>query len=344
MSNRRLFGTLVAFLLIAVFSVSLCFATTYDQVASSSDMTTVEEVGVEGMEPIAPKDVENGTYDVQMESSSSMFRIAKAELNVTDDAMTVDMTLNSTSYPYLYAGTAKEAAALNDVTKYIAPTEDADGNYVFSVPVKALDDGFACAAFSKNKEKWYDRTLLVRADSLPAGAVKVALPDYEALEKAAQEKRVEALKNEETESSAKAEPMKIDKRNGTYYIDVSMTGGTGRASITSPTNLIVQDGKAYAVIIWSSNKYDYMIVDGEKILPYRTDENSAFQIPITKMDAPMKVIADTTAMSKPHEIEYELTFDSSSIKATSAKLWVLMGAVGLMLIAGGAMTYYFWKS
>ncbi|MBR5753475.1 MAG: hypothetical protein IKX83_03220, partial [Clostridia bacterium] len=62
MSNRRLFGTLVAFLLIAVFSVSLCFATTYDQVASSSDMTTVEEVGVEGMEPIAPKDVENGTY------------------------------------------------------------------------------------------------------------------------------------------------------------------------------------------------------------------------------------------------------------------------------------------
>ena len=62
------------------------------------------------------------------------------------------------------------------------------------------------------------------------------------------------------------------------------------------------------------------------------------------MDAPMKVIADTTAMSKPHEIEYELTFDSSSIKATSAKLWVLMGAVGLMLIAGGAMTYYFWKS
>ena len=31
-------------------------------------------------------------------------------------------------------------------------------------------------------------------------------------------------------------------------------------------------------------------------------------------DKPVTVIADTTAMSEPHEIEYTLTFDSSSVK------------------------------
>lgn len=345
MRNHKLFASLLAVLMIVVFCLPMSFAVSYDKVASSSDMTTVEEVGVEGMEAIGPADVENGTYDVEMESSSSMFKIAKASLTVTDNAMSVAMTLNSSSYPYLYAGTAKEAAALNDVTKYIAPEEDADGNYVFTVPINALDEGFACAAFSKNKEQWYDRTLLVRADSLPEGAVKVELPDYEALEKAAQEKRIEAAKEDSSEKTVEDLAMATNRKNGTYYIDVSMTGGTGKASIESPTNLIVQEGKCYAAIIWSSNKYDYMIVDGVKIEPYRTDEeNSAFQIPITKMDEPMKVIADTTAMSVPHEIEYELTFDSSSIHSNTKLFWILTVVLVVVCAIGAYVVWRFWKA
>ena len=51
-------------------------------------------------------------------------------------------------------------------------TEEADGTYSFTVPVKAApDEGIDCAAFSKKKEKWYDRTLVFRADSLPADAL-----------------------------------------------------------------------------------------------------------------------------------------------------------------------------
>lgn len=345
MKNRKLFGTLLAFLLILAFCVPLCFATSYDQVASSSDMTTVEEVGLEGMKPIAAKDVENGDYDVEMESSSSMFKIAKAELNVTDDAMTVDMTLNSTSYPYLYAGTAKEAAALNDVSKYIAPTEDAEGNYVFTVPVEALDEGFACAAFSKNKEKWYDRTLLVRAGSLPAGAVKVELPDYEALEKAAQDKRIEELKEERNLNGLKTKGVEVDLPNGTYNIEVSMTGGSGKASITSPTTLMVMDGRAYATVQWSSPNYDYMIVDGEKLEPQNVEKgsNSSFLVPILKFDEPMTVIADTTAMSKPHEIEYQLTFKRDSVKRYGNTLWWIMTALVVVIGAGIYGFYRFWN-
>ena len=53
---------------------------------------------------------------------------------------------------------------------YIPFTENADGTHTFTVPVEALDSGIACAAFSKKKEIWYDRTLVFRADSLPMDA------------------------------------------------------------------------------------------------------------------------------------------------------------------------------
>ena len=81
----------------------------------------------------------------------------------------------------------------------------------------------------------------------------------------------------------------------------------------SPAKLTVAGGEAYAEIIWSSNKYDYMIVGGEKILPTDTEEFSVFDIPVSGFDYNMKVSADTTAMSTPHEIEYTLYFDSSSV-------------------------------
>ena len=46
------------------------------------------------------------------------------------------------------------------------------------------------------------RNLLVRADSLPQDAVNVKLPDYEELEKAAQDKRIAAMQKEQEEKLA----------------------------------------------------------------------------------------------------------------------------------------------
>ena len=74
----------------------------------------------------------------------------------------------------------------------------------------------------------------------------------------------------------------------------------------------VTNGKAVAEIIWSSNKYDYMIVNDEKYLPVSVEENSVFEIPVDIFDSEFTVYADTTAMSTPHEIEYKLCFDSST--------------------------------
>ena len=91
-------------------------------------------------------------------------------------------------------------------------------------------------------------------------------------------------------------------------------GGSGKASVQSPAKLTVKNGAAFAELIWSSNKYDYMLVDGEKYLPTSTEELSVFEIPVAQFDTKLKITADTTAMSTPHEIEYTIYFDSASIK------------------------------
>ena len=102
-------------------------------------------------------------------------------------------------------------------------------------------------------------------------------------------------------------------KDGEYTVSAELEGGSGKASVQSPAKLTVKDGKAMAEIIWSSNKYDYMIVDEEKILPVSTDEVSVFEIPVNGFDYKMPVAADTTAMSTPHEVQYTIYFDSSSI-------------------------------
>ena len=139
--------------------------------------------------------------------------------------------------------------------------------------------------------------------------------------------------------------MSVDKEDGEYAIDVSMTGGSGKATVVSPTVFLVKDGKAYAKLQWSSSNYDYMIVDGKKYLPVNEDGgNSVFEIPILAVDEEMPVIADTVAMGAPREIQYTLTFYSASIGSKSqmpqeaAKRVV---AVALVIIIGGGILNYF---
>ena len=114
------------------------------------------------------------------------------------------------------------------------------------------------------------------------------------------------------------EPISVSYPDGEYSIEVNMTGGSGRASISSPTLLIVKDGCAYARILWSSVYYDYMLIDSARYEKLTKDDgNSEFEIPITVMDDAMTVIADTTAMGEPVEIEYKLTFYRDTIASKS---------------------------
>ena len=251
-------------------------------VADASRMTTVENVGSEGMTPVSAAELLDGVYNIKVESSSSMFKIADCELTVGGDAMMAKLIMSSDSYGYLYLGTAEQAAAA-DAADYIAPVVE-NGVGTFVLPLAALDQQIDCAAWSRSKELWYDRTLVFRSDSLPLEA-------FETLTTA--------------ESLALAD--------GPYVCDVTLAGGSGKASVDEQAFLLVKDGTVTAQITWSSANYDYMLVDGEKYLPEITDGHSVFRIPVTCFDRNMTVIADTTAMSQAHEIEYSLRFDSASL-------------------------------
>ena len=139
--------------------------------------------------------------------------------------------------------------------------------------------------------------------------------------------------------------VKTDLTTGEYSIQVDLEGGSGKASVSSPTLMLVKDGRMYAELQWSSSNYDYMIVDGEKFLNESEEgRNSVFTVPITVLDDKMEVIADTLAMGAPHEINYTLTFYEDSIGSKgqlpqeAAKRVV---AVALIIIVGGGILNYF---
>lgn len=253
-------------------------------VADASQMTTVENVGSDGMTPVSAAELVDGVYNINVESSSSMFKITDCELSVGGEAMMAKLIMSSDSYGYLYLGTAEQAADA-DAADYIAP-EVENGVGTFAFPLAALDQQIDCAAWSRNKELWYDRTLVFRADSLP----------------------LEAFQMLTTAES-------IGLTEGVYQVDVTLAGGSGKASVQSPAKLIVESGRATAEIIWSSPNYDAMLANGLPYDPVNTEGNSTFLLDVLAFDRPIAVKAETVAMSQPHWIDYTLTFDSRSIAA-----------------------------
>ena len=229
----------------------------------------------------------DGVYTADFDTDSSMFHAneacnGKGTLTVENGQMTFHVSLASTHIVNLYLGKAADAAA--NASDWLQPTTDtvtySDGTseevYGFDIPVSAVDADFDLAILG-TKGKWYDHVVSVRNAVQQAGTAAPA--------------------------------------DGTYTCEVTLEGGSGRATVESPAALTVADGKMTAAIVWSSPNYDYMLVDGEKYLPTNTEGNSTFEIPVAALDTALDVTADTVAMSTPHEIEYTLTFDSASLKA-----------------------------
>ena len=145
-------------------------------------------------------------------------------------------------------------------------------------------------------------------------------------------------------AAQKENGIETDLEDGEYSIQVDLEGGSGKASVSSPTLMLVKNGRMYAELQWSSSNYDYMIVDGEKFQNESEEgRNSVFTIPVTALDDKMEVIADTLAMGAPHEIDYTLTFYEASIGSKgqlpqeAAKRVV---AVAMVIIVGGGILNY----
>jgi len=127
--------------------------------------------------------------------------------------------------------------------------------------------------------------------------------------------------------------------DGTYTVEVSLSGGSGRASVKSPAELTVSGEAMTARIEWSSSNYDLMIVDGERYLPVNADGDSVFLIPVADLTLPLDVQAETVAMSEPHLIDYTLSFDAASVRPTaSSPLPWITGAV-LLVCAVSAVLF-----
>lgn len=281
---KRVFSCVVAASL-ALSLLAGCGASSTASSAASGAVSSeaVSSVASSAVETAALPD---GVYTADFDTDSSMFHAneacnGKGTLTVENGQMTFHVSLASTHIVNLYLGKASDAA--DHEADWLQPTTDtvtySDGTseevYGFDIPVSAVDADFDLAILG-TKGKWYDHVVSVR----------------------------NAVQQADTAAPA----------DGTYTCEVTLEGGSGRATVESPAALTVADGKMTATIVWSSPNYDYMLVDGEKYLPTNTEGNSTFEIPVAALDTALDVTADTVAMSTPHEIEYTLTFDSASLK------------------------------
>ena len=239
----------------------------------------------------------DGEYLADFSTDSTMFRIndmydGKGRLTVKDGKGSIHIVMPSTKILNLYVGLAEDAAkdgahlidhTVEKVTYDDGLTEDANA---FDVPVTVLDEEFDLALIGE-KGKWYDHKVKV-SNPVPADGAEAS-----------------------SDNAGEGDKTGGEKESG---LKLELEGGTGKAKLTSPAEYSEENGVYTVKLEWSSPHYDYMIVDGVKYEPVNTEGNSVFEIPFKSIDEPVKVIADTTAMSTPHEIEYTISFDASSIR------------------------------
>ena len=256
-----------------------------EQVATKDEMAAEMTLDTENLTPVSGDQIADGTYSISVESSSPMFNVESCELTAQGGELTARMTMGGTGYLYVYMGTGQEAAQAGD-EDYIPFEENADGTHSFTVPVEALNTSLPCAAFSKKKEKWYDRSLVFSADSLPLSAL---------------------------DESLYSTPQSLRLEDGTYQVEASLEGGSGRASVASPATLTVSGGQAQVELVWGSGNYTFVRVEGAVYETQLVDGHSVCTIPVPCFDWGIPISANTVAMSEPHEVAYTLRLSSDSI-------------------------------
>lgn len=130
---------------------------------------------VYSLTPVYPEDFTEGTYDIDAVSSSQYFKITGAELTNSGGDLQAVLTISSTSYAYVYQGTADEAAAAGK-SEWI-PADESSGYGQFTIGAEALNKEIPLAAYSKKKQQWYDRDIVLLASSLPDGVLHIELSE-----------------------------------------------------------------------------------------------------------------------------------------------------------------------
>ena len=281
------------------------YATSAESTVAAQESTVTPTESTEATETVSTETAQDeaqlpdGVYTAEFSTDSSMFHVSEAcdgkgTLTVKDGVMTIHISLGSKKILNLYPGLAEDAA--KDGAVLLEPTTDtvtySDGMteevYGFDVPVPVIGEEFDLALIG-TKGKWYDHKVVV-SDPVAEDSREAANGSYD----------MSTL------------------TDGSSTIELTMEGGSGRASIQSPAQLAITAGAATATLEWSSPNYDYMLVNGEKYLPVNTEGNSVFEVPVEALDAPLTMIGDTVAMSTPHEVEYTVTFHSETLESAES--------------------------
>ena len=224
--------------------------------------------------------IPDGVYSAEFKTDSSMFHVnevynGRGTLTVKDGKMTIHITMPSKNSVNLFFGTAEDAQ--KEGAALIQPTLD---TVTYEDGTTEEVYGFDIPVPYLDRE--FDCALVGTKGKWYDHKVSVSDP-----------------------------VLKIE--DGEYTCEVSLTGGTGRASIQSPAKIVVKDGVITATVVWSSSHYELMTVNGVEYKPVTLEGGSTFEIPAV-LDADMNVSALTTAMSEPHTIEYVLHFDGSTLE------------------------------
>ncbi|MCD2492257.1 hypothetical protein LQE92_06385 [Lacrimispora sp. NSJ-141] len=272
-------------------------------------------------EPADPAVPSDGSYKVTVDSSAAMFRVMDCILTVKNGKMSAVLTLSGTGYDYLYLGTAADAEKA-DKFSWAPFVKDASGKYTYTIPVAALDQGIAVAAHSIKNDKWYDRTLTFRSETMKKigdisggedepvtpvdpdngkddGNQPDVIPDNDG--KADSESKYES----DTSGSTGRVNSATTLADGVYKPDkFSWSGGTGRVRI-SCNKITVKNGQAYATLVFSSDSYQYVKANGNTYYATKSGGTATVVIPVA-LNKNNKILGMTTKMSATHEIEYTI--------------------------------------
>lgn len=294
--------------------------------------------------PTPEATVANGIYSMDVTSSSSMFKVVDCILTAKDGKMSAVLTLSGTGYGYLYMGTKEEAASA-DQSSWIPYQVNEEGKYTYTVPVEALDREIAVAAYSIKKEIWYDRTLTFQSETMkkiadlnstdsenkgdsgntgnsgttggsnntgntgtnnsvfPGGSV----PGTNSGKTDGNDGKADNVSKYESDTSGSTSHVNSGTtlKDGVYTPDrFTWSGGTGKVQITC-NKVTIQNGQAYATLVFSSDHYQYVKANGNKYYTTKGGGSATAVIPVA-LNQNNKIIGMTDKMSVAHEIEYTI--------------------------------------
>ena len=284
------------------------------------------------------KDATNQVYTVT--TYPGKFSVTEATLSKTAEGMKAKVTLKGTGYDALYLG-SKEDAENDDGKNWIASCETKgegeNQQYVFEIPVSALNTSIPIATHGTKSKKWFNHTITFNFNTniVDAGEDQSNSGDNgnngnnggsnnngnngnnsgsgnnggNTNNSGSNNNSGQNGSDNKYDSNTNGSTGRVNTStklaDGVYSPDGFLwSGGTGKVSITC-SQIRISGGQAYATIAFSSSHYQYVKANGSTYYPTSQGSSTTFEIPV-ELNKNNKIIGMTTAMSQAHEITYSI--------------------------------------